>query len=193
MKGFINDIWWMLLLRGITLLLFGFTAVVWPGLTFVSLAIFFSAYVLVSGMADILIAIGAASHKRAWFITFLLGVIEVGVGTYLLKYPGLALATFIAVAGFTFILQGIFAIIASFIDTQDPGMKILEIASGILGIIAGFIVLQNPVSGGIAFTWVLGVYGIIAGTLSIASALSLRHMTEEVRKVLSPHRAVVRN
>jgi len=183
MKGFIRDLWWILLLHGIVLLLFGLAMILWPGLTFVSLSLLFSAYVLVSGVINILVAIGAITARRSWFLRLLLGIVEIGVGVYLLKIPGLALSIFVLAVGAIFLLQGIFTIIASIADTRDAGMRILEIVSGILGIIAGFIVLENPVTGGIAFVWVLGVYGLIAGTINISAALSLRHIANEVEKI----------
>lgn len=192
MKGFIKDIWWILILRGLAILLFGLSAVVWPGLTFVTLSVFFAVYVLVTGIADILMAIGAATQMRAWFLTLLLGIIEVSAGVFLLKNPAIILPTFISIVGITVMMQGIFAVIVSFIDTRDSGMKLLEIVSGILGVVAGFLVLRYPVSGGIAFVWVLGVYGIIAGTLSIAMSLSLKQTVDEVENILSPRKSIAK-
>jgi uncharacterized membrane protein HdeD (DUF308 family) len=174
MKGFIKDLWWLLLLSGITLLLFGLATVVWPGITLVSLAVFFAVYVIVSGVMDILVSIGSVADKKGWFLVLLLGIAEIAAGVYVLKNPGIALEVFIFAAGITFMLQGILTIIASFVDTTDAGLRVLEVVSGILGIAAGFVVFQNPVGAGIAFTWVLGVYGLIAGTMRIAAALSLR-------------------
>jgi uncharacterized membrane protein HdeD (DUF308 family) len=192
MKEFVNDIWGILLLRGIALLLFGITAVVWPGITFVSLALLFAVYVLVAGMADIVVAIRAASHKRSWFVTFLLGAIEAVVGIYLVRYPTVAVATFVWIIGITFILQGVFALIVSFVDTKDAGIRFLEVIGSVLSILAGLVLLGNPVAGGLTFIWILGIYGIIAGILSIASALSVRHMSTEADKVLSHHGAIAR-
>jgi len=180
MKGFIKDLWWLLLLQSIALLLFGLVAVVWPGVTLISLGVFFAAYMLVTGVMDILVSIGAITHKRAWFLTLILGVIEIAAGVYVLKTPALALEAFIFAVGITFMIQGIISIIASFIDTVDAGLRVLEVVEGILGIIAGFIVFRNPVGAGIAFTWVLGVYGLIAGTIRIAVALSLRQVANEL-------------
>jgi uncharacterized membrane protein HdeD (DUF308 family) len=190
MKGFINDIWWILLLRGLGLLLFGVVAVVWPGVTLVSLATYFAILLLVSGIADMLIAIGQATHKQSWFVTLIMGILEVAVGVYFFKNPTLILTTFVGVIGFTFIVQGILSIVASIVGTTDSGVKLLEIITGILGIIAGFVILQNPITGGLAFTWILGVYGIIAGTISIASALSLRQFVGNVEDIISPRKAV---
>lgn len=184
MKGFITDVWWMLLIRGIALLMFGIAAVMWPGITIVSLATIFAVYMLLAGITDILVAFGSIKERSSWFLTLLLGVIEVAVGGYLLKNPGLALATFIATIGFSILFQGVLTVIASFVETNDPGVRLLGIIEGFLGVIAGFVVLQYPVSGGLAFTWILGVYGIIAGTISVASALSLKHTARDVEKVL---------
>lgn len=192
MKGFIHDIWWMFLLRAIALLLFGIAAVVWPGLTFVILAFLYAVYILTSGILNILASIGQVQYKRAWFVILVLGIIEVAVGVYLLKVPGLAVATFVTTVGLLFMVQGILTIIASFIDTNDSGTRLLEIATGILGIIAGVVVLKYPVSGGIAFAWVLGVYGLIAGTLGIAAALSLRNTFEDLEKAIAPQRKSAR-
>jgi uncharacterized membrane protein HdeD (DUF308 family) len=180
MKGFIKDLWWLLLLSGIALLLFGLATVVWPGITLVSLAVFFAVYVLIAGVMDILVSIGSITYKQGWFLTLILGVIEIATGVYVLKNPGLALGVFVLAAGITYMIQGIFTIIASFVDTTDAGLRVLEIVSVILGIAAGFIVFRNPVSAGLAFVWVLGVYGLIAGTIRIAAALSLKQTANEL-------------
>lgn len=180
MKGFIKELWWLLLLSGIALLFFGLAAVVWPEMTLNSLAFIFAVYVIVSGIIDMLVSLGAMAQNRAWFLTLILGVIEIAAGVYVLKTPGMALEAFVYTAGLVFMAQGIFSIIVSFVDTADAGIRILEIVSGILGIVAGFIMFRNPVTAGLTFVWVLGVYGLIAGTIRIATALSLRHTVEEL-------------
>jgi uncharacterized membrane protein HdeD (DUF308 family) len=181
MEGFIDDLWWMILIQGVVMLLFGLFAVVWPGLTFGALVLAFSIYIIVAGIVHLLVSIGSIAHHQAWFLKLLLGVLEIGVGIYLLKTPGVALNVFIIAIGVIFMLQGIFAIIAAFIDENSFGLKMLEIIVGALGIMAGFIVLQNPVAGGIAFAWVLGVYGIVAGTVTIAESFAVRSAAEELR------------
>lgn len=192
MKGFVQDIWWLLLLRGIVLLLLGFAAVTWPGATFATLALYLAFYILISGIINILVSIGGITHKSVWFLPLVLGIIEIAAGAYLFKYPLLAASTLIMTVGFLFIVQGIFAIIVSFVDTRDAGMKLLEIISGVLGIVAGLIIIRNPLEGAIVFAWVLGVYGLIAGTINIAAALSVRQMAKEVESTISPRRETAR-
>lgn len=50
----------------------------------------------------------------------------------------------------------------------------------ILEIVASFIILRNLVSAGLTFVWVLGIYGLIAGTMRIAAALSLKQTSNEL-------------
>lgn len=183
MRGFVNDIWWMLLLRGIALLLFGIFALVWPGLTLAVLVVLFAVYIFVSGIINIVASIGHIGSRRAWFLSLILGIIEVGAGVFVVKNPGITVAAFIVTIGVIFIIQGAIAIIAAFSDTQDPGARFLEVAVGILGIIAGFVILRYPITGTLTFVWVIGAYGIIAGALNIASALNLRDMLEEFEHV----------
>jgi|GEM_PF-6797724 len=53
-------------------------------------------------------------------------------------------------------------ILVAFTD-RDIGTRILEVVAGILAILAGFLVLRYQIAGGLAFIWVIGVYGIVVG------------------------------
>lgn len=180
MRGLAQDIWWMLLFRGLVLLLFGIFAVIWPGITLGLLVLFFSIYVFIAGVINIVSSIGSILHRRAWFLHLILGIIEIGIGIFVVRNPGLSVATFILAIGILFIIEGIIVIIASFSDTRQMGMRVLEVVSGILAVLAGIIILRSPATGGLVFVWVIGAYGIIVGALNIALALSTRDIVVEV-------------
>ena len=174
MSRHLSEIWWMLLLRGIALLLFGVVAVLWPGLTLVAIATAFAVYLLFAGVINIISGIRGEARLSLWWLTLILGLAEIGVGIYLLK-NNLVLATFIAVLGISLIIYGILEIILAFEPGEDPGRRFLVIVAGALSLIAGFIVLRYPASSGVAFAWVLGVWGLVAGAMQVAMALSLHH------------------
>jgi len=48
----------------------------------------------------------------------------------------------------------------------------------LVSLIAGIVVLRQPVAGGIAFVWVLGLYALISGPLMIALASEARRELE---------------
>jgi uncharacterized membrane protein HdeD (DUF308 family) len=167
-----NMVWWMVLIRGIVLLLLGIFAVAWPNITLIIAAYIFALYILISGVINTIHGISGAAARRAWFLSLILGLAQIVVGIYVLRGPALTLAVFILVVGFTFLLQGILEVIVSFIE-KTTSERVLDIVGGIFGILAGFFILRNPVTGGLAFVWVIGVYGIVVGAMAIAMALSL--------------------
>jgi uncharacterized membrane protein HdeD (DUF308 family) len=174
MDRHLRDLWWLLLLRGIALLLFGVVAVMWPGLTLVGIAAAFAAYLLVAGVVNIIGSISGQSRLSLWWLAMLLGLAQIGVAIYLLK-NNLVLATFIAVLGISLIFYGIMEVILAFEPGEDAGRRFLLIIGGALGVIAGFIVIRYPVSSGLAFTWVLGVWALISGAIQVAMSLSVHH------------------
>src|SRR5882757_9771451 len=75
--------WWLLLLRGITAIIFGLLAFAWPGLTLLTLILFYGAFALVDGVLAIIAAItgGARGPRWWWAFVALLGTAP-GLGTF---------------------------------------------------------------------------------------------------------------
>jgi uncharacterized membrane protein HdeD (DUF308 family) len=57
---------------------------------------------------------------------------------------------------------------------ESPGRLILGFV-GILSIVLGFYLLRYPISSSLAFIWVLGLYALIAGPLTVATAITHSH------------------
>lgn len=175
----IKTLWWMILLRGIVSLFLGILSVAWTSITLIILSYIFAFYVLALGIINTVHGITAINGRRGWFLSLMLGIAQIAVSIYVLQVPGLTLVTFILLVGLLFLAQGIMEIIIAFTDT-DMGSRILDVIGGVLGILAGFFVLRYPVSGGLAFVWVMGVYGIVTGSLAIAAALSIHAVFEVI-------------
>lgn len=171
-----DSVWGVGVVAGIAATLFGVAAVFWPQETILTLLYLFAAFVLVDGVVNFfggIMSIGRSAS--AWFLRVILGALEVGVGVYLLRHPHVTFATFILLIGFTLIVRGVFDVVRAFTDKQSNTHRMLQIITGVLGFIVGIIVLFQPVSGGIAFVWLLGLYALIAGPITIAMALDLRN------------------
>lgn len=52
--------WWILLLRGISAAAFGVLAIVWPGITLLTLVIIYGAVALIDGIAGIALGVSTA-------------------------------------------------------------------------------------------------------------------------------------
>lgn len=173
--------WEAMVVRGIAGILFGIAAVFWPALTLVTLVYIISIYILVSGVVSMVESVVSLTRGQSWFWSMVLGVIELGVGLYLVRHPSVSFATFILVAGLLFIARGVFEGVMALLEENPATQRMLMIISAILSVLVGIVLLVQPVSGGVAFVWILGLYALITGPIWIALALDLKRAAEGKR------------
>ena len=168
--------------EGIVAILFGIAAVFWPGLTVVVLLYLFATFILVVGLINLVDGIfHASSGIGSWFLRIILSVILIGVGIYLLRPPHVTFRTFILLIGFALIFRGIIEIVMAFMEDASIGGRALLVIVGALAAIVGIIILLQPVSAGVAFVWVLGVYALISGPITVAMAMGEHHRLQPKR------------
>ncbi len=174
-----NELWWAGVVEGVVALLFGIAAVFWPGLTLITLVYLFSAFVLAWGVVSIVHGILAIKERGTWWITLLFGIVATGVGVYLVRHTHVSFNTLILLIGFTLVIRGIFDILSVFLESATATSKVLWTIAGLAAIIVGIIILNQPVKGGVAFVWVLGLYALITGPLMIAMSIDVRNELRE--------------
>lgn len=173
-KELARQLWWAWLVRSVALIVFGIFAIVWPGLTLGLISVAFALFLIISGIVDIIGGVLGVGKKSLWFLVLVLGVLEAGLGVYLLRNPLLELGVFIALVGIALIVKGILEVISAFDQPHTGGQKTLMVLLGLIAGLAGIVVLAHPASGGLVFVWALGVYGIIAGAFGVALAIRAR-------------------
>jgi uncharacterized membrane protein HdeD (DUF308 family) len=166
--------WWELTFRGIFATIFGVAAIFWPGLTLLTLLYLFSAWILVSGIVRIVTGVSKIGHHKLGFLTLLIGLLEMGVGVYLLRHPGVSFATLILLIGFLLIVEGIMEAVSALAEKSSATAKTLSLIGGGAAVLAGILILFQPAASGVAFVWILGLYALIVGPLTIALSLDLR-------------------
>ena len=106
-----------------------------------------------------------------WWLVLLEGIALLILGGLLLFNTGQTWVLTIVLVGIYWLIAGIFRIISIFIDSTLWGWKLF---AGAIGIIAGVIILQHPIGGGFAvaaaIVLILGIQGIIIGTIGVISA-----------------------
>lgn len=176
--------WTGLTIRGILAILFGIAAIFWPGLTLKTLVYLFGGFILANGLVTLIIGLTNVYNAGSSFLSrmaiVLLGILEIGVGVYLLRHPRVSFTTLILLIGFMLIIRGIIDIVVGLIEARGAMHKTAMIIGGLLAGIAGVVLLFQPVSGGVAFVWILGLYALITGPLLIALALDMKNSTIEV-------------
>lgn len=174
LRNIVNELWWLTMIESVLAIFFGIAAIFWPGLTLVILVYLFSAFVLLWGIAEIVNALMSIGHRDTWWLTLLFGLVGLGVGVYLVRHPSVSFTTFILLIGLTLIVRGVFDAIGTFMDRRSSSHRILLLIAGLLAVVAGIVILTQPVAGGVAFVWVLGLYALIFGVIHFTIALEAR-------------------
>jgi len=91
----------------------GIALLVWPGRGLYVLAVFIGAWIVVSGVLHI---VGALANRWAphWWLVLILGIIEVPLGIWAMRRPGVTLAVLITLVGIWAIVIGIWEIVIAF-------------------------------------------------------------------------------
>ncbi|HOR23563.1 MAG TPA: DUF308 domain-containing protein [Candidatus Saccharibacteria bacterium] len=171
--------WWGLTIRGIAAILFGIAAVFWPHLTLTTLVILFSAWVLIDGIVRIVSGLVGIGNQRHWFLTLVMGLVELGVGVYLIRHQSITFATLILLIAFTLIIVGVIEVVTAFTILATVTSKTLSVIWGLAATLAGIALLFQPESAGVAFVWILGLYALIAGPVLIATSVDARRLLDE--------------
>ena len=91
--------WWLEVLRGVAAIIFGILAFAWPGITLLTLVLFWGAFALVDGVLAIAAAVKGGNPMPRWWLA-IVGIAGIVAGVLTFLMPGLTalvLLTFIAV------------------------------------------------------------------------------------------------
>jgi uncharacterized membrane protein HdeD (DUF308 family) len=164
--------WWVVALRGVLAIVFGIVALVYPGITLVTLALVFGAYTFLDGVFAIGAAFGHSGREAVWYV--LDGIFGIAVGLATFFYPALTAQALVYLIGLWAILTGVFEVIAGF---ELPIAKDwLMVLAGVASIVFGVLVFVNPGGGALAVVWLIAAYALIFGVTLLALGIRLRGM-----------------
>ncbi len=167
--------WGLVLVMGILSIVIGILAIVWPGATIVTVAIFFAAWLFVSGIYSIVGAFTEDASTGHKVLSAIIGVLSVIIGFSLLRSPFQSVEVVIFVLGIFWVSQGIVGFVMAFEVKQGRGWRLV---SSILGVIAGIIILVYPISSALTLALFGGIWLIILGITQIVAAFQLRGLAK---------------
>lgn len=155
---------------GILAVIAGFLAIMSPLVAGLSVAIAVGVLLIVSGVSRLFLAFKMGSFGHGLLI-FVLGVLSIVAGGYMVSRPGMALATLTLVLAAYLFVDGIFEIIWAFRLRPIKGWG-WTLFSGIAALALGIMIWrQFPVSGMWAVGTLVGIHMIFGGS-SLASVSS---------------------
>lgn len=165
--------WWLFLLRGIVAILFGVLSFVWPGITLVTLVLFWGAFALVDGVLALANAIMGGGVGSRWWLA-LVGLAGIAAGIVTFMNPGLTAVVLLWFFAGWSIALGVFQIVGAIQMRRQIENEWTLILSGVVSVLFGILLFTLPGPGLIGFVWVIAAYAIVFGILLIGFAFRLK-------------------
>jgi uncharacterized membrane protein HdeD (DUF308 family) len=166
--------WWLFLLRGIAALIFGILSLLWPGLSLLTLILFFGAYALVDGVFALSAAIvGRASAEVRWWLV-LVGLLGIGIGIATVLWPGLTALMLLYFIACWVAATGILQIIGAVELRKAIENEWWLIFDGAFSLLFGILLFVIPGAGAVALIWLIGLFAIVFGVLMIGFAFKIK-------------------
>jgi uncharacterized membrane protein HdeD (DUF308 family) len=165
--------WWLFLLRGIAAIIFGVLAFIWPGITLVTLVLFWGAFALVDGVLALANAITGGGMTSRWWLA-LVGLSGIAAGVVTFMAPGLTAVVLLWFFAGWAIALGVFQIVGAIQLRKQIDNEWMLILSGVVSVLFGILLIAVPGPALIGFIWVIAAYAIVFGVLLIGFAFRLK-------------------
>ena len=176
-KAYAGSLWWLFVVVSVILVVFGLVTLFYPGLTLTGLVSVFAVFVVIYGLVELFEGFSAAGRRDNWWLSLLVGVLLLGLGVFLAKHPDVSVTTFALLVGWTLLPRGVVdALIGLFYSPTSQQLH--WYITGALGIVAGVLTWSYPADSALVFTWVLGLWALVVGAITLARALSIRTLAE---------------
>jgi uncharacterized membrane protein HdeD (DUF308 family) len=175
----LQHLWKSALLSGILAVILGILVLAWPGKTIIVAAIIFGAYLLVTGISQVIFAFSlhvSAGGRVLLFISGAASLILAVLCFRSLQNSILLLAIWI---GIGFIFRGVATAVSAISDPTLPG-RWWEIFIGGITLLAGVIVLASPFESIATLTLVVGIWLIVIGVFEAVSAFGIRSASKNL-------------
>jgi uncharacterized membrane protein HdeD (DUF308 family) len=184
MLNFITREWWVFLVRGIAAIIFGATALVWPGPTLVVLVFMFGAYMLVDGITMLVALIRGDTLARSNASAVgTIGVLGIVAGIVTFFWPDATALTLLYVVAFWAIAMGVIQMFTAIALRREIDGEFWMGLGGLISVAFGTYLILFPGAGLLSLVWLVGFWAITFGVSSIGLAFRLRSVGQELQSM----------
>jgi uncharacterized membrane protein HdeD (DUF308 family) len=169
-------LWKSALISGVLAVALGAAVVAWPDISIAVAAIFFGAYLLLTGIEQVIFAFSlpvAASGRVLLFISGAASLVLAVLAFRHLYDAVLLMAIWIAIG---FIFRGVATTVSAISDPTLPGRG-WNIFVGVISLIAGVVLLASPFTSMETLALVVGIWLIVIGVMEVVAAFGIRKTT----------------
>jgi uncharacterized membrane protein HdeD (DUF308 family) len=180
MANVLKQAWWVLLLRGISAILFALLLVFAPGLTLAtgifSFVVLFAIYTIVDGVSTIFGSI--MNREGQWFLLLLWGIVSVIAGLVALGNPlifgAFTITIMVYIVAFRSIFGGIVEMLSAWRLRQEIDNDWMLAMNGFFSLLFGLILLLRPITGIEVLILLSSFYLLMAGVMQIILGFKVR-------------------
>jgi uncharacterized membrane protein HdeD (DUF308 family) len=173
MLSALSENWWVLALRGLLAVLFGFAALFLPLGTLAAVGRVFGVYAILEGVLVVLIGIRGTRYRGAFIAEGAFGVVA---GLVALAWPGVTALVLLYVVAICAILSGAAEMIAAVALRREIEGEWALFLIGVLSIALGAAMAVLPGVGLLSLVWLVGIYALLVGVALIVLAFKVRGM-----------------
>ena len=180
LRKLVSDIWWIVLLRGLALLVLGVMLMYRPFLTAAILITFLGFYWLVEGLLILIECVRGRATMAHWGRGILVGILLMLAALLIISRPILSgiisqVIQVYIVAAMAFV-SGLTSIVTGIRLRKEIDNEWSMILGGLFSVMLSILLVSSPLMSAVIFLW-------IAGLLSIALSLLLIYAAFRIRKV----------
>lgn len=172
--------WWLILLKGIVLLLLSFLVFANPVSTLLGISLFIGIGILITGVIIVVVAVNGKKELEHWKWKLVEGVLDIFLGFMLVANPQITAVVLPFMLAFWIVFYGILLTVGAFNQKKfNWGLLIL----GVLTVILGNIVMFDPLLLGLTISIWIGLALLSAGIYNIMFSLDVKKLKNEVEAV----------
>jgi len=174
-------LWKSMLAWGVLTVILGVVVLVWPGKSIVVASALFGAYLLVSGIAQVVLALTLGVSVGSRVLLFISGALSVVLGVLAFRHFGQGYAILLLAIwiGVSFVFQGTAETALAISYPALPGRG-WYIFLGIISVIAGIVVLAWPFDSIVVLALVTGIWLVVIGIAEIITSFDARRAGKAV-------------
>ena len=169
--------WWLLLIAGIAWIVIGFVVLRFDSSTPLVISIVLGVMLLLAAAAEIFRATVSIGGWRVWHAVFAVFLVIGAVVAF--ADPGDTFVSLAVVVGFSFVIVGVYDIVASLFSISLSPVWWLQLLSGIAEVVLGTLASSSLANSVVVLVTYVSVVAVFRGISDIAAAFGVRRLAEK--------------
>jgi uncharacterized membrane protein HdeD (DUF308 family) len=178
-------LWKSALISGLLAVALGAAVLAWPAKTLLLAAIIFGAYLLITGISQVIFAFSLHVSAGGRVLLFISGAASLVLAILCFRSLANSILLLAIWIGIGFIFRGVATAVSAISDPTLPGRG-WQIFVGVVSLLAGIVMLAEPFTSIATLAWVVGIWLVVIGVFEVVSAFGIRSASRKIGEALAP-------